>query len=624
MKTEKPFLRMSIMAALVLGLGGLAGVRRMEAHEDEWAQDVDPTDPATGALVLDLDDDASDEAWAHARDAIARGVAPLPFVVDDNPRTELGELVSDEAELYRVNVPASERDDVLRELSALAETEATEVERTWSLPRGEGFVAFTPSEGEASASDADAADREGFTPNDPYFRNQWHMDQIGMRRAWERGCGEGSVVAVIDTGVAHRDADGFRRAPDLADTRFVPGWDFVGNDANADDEHGHGTHVAGTIAQSTNNGVGVAGVAPGALIMPIRVLDANGSGNWAGIAGGIRWAADHGAHVINMSLGGGSASRVVERAIQYAHDHGVVVIAAAGNAGRAPVEYPARHEHVIAVSAVRFDGQITPYSSRGGGLDIAAPGGDLRVDQNGDGLPDGVFQNTLVGGDPTRFDYLAWQGTSMAAPHVAGVAALVRATGVTDPAAIERILLESAQPAGASELYGAGIVRADQALSRSTESRAQTRSAWALGLSGLVLVTLARRRRLGLAHAWGAAALAFLFAGGLGWLPLPSLVGAGISEALSDGVAGISAWGTAGVALLAALPAAAILIFQQRRSWHLALVGLALAASAGLVVEALDPTVSLLGGWLAGPALIAVAAVLALLARQVARSDKPV
>ena len=621
MKTEKPFLRISLMAALVLGLAGVAGLQRIEPAEAPLAEAADTLDPETGALLLDLEDGASDEAWAHARDAIARGVAPLPFVIDETPRTELGDLISDDAELYRVIVPTSERADVLRELSALAETEDVEVERTWSLPRGESFVAVTPTD--VTAGDVDVADREGFTPNDPYFRNQWHLDQIGMRRAYELGCGQGSIVAVIDTGVAHRDAGGFRRAPDLADTRFVAGWDFVGNDANADDEHGHGTHVAGTIAQSTNNGVGVAGVAPGALIMPIRVLDRNGSGNWGGIAGGIRWAADHGAHVINMSLGGGSPSRVVERAIKYAHDHGVVVVAAAGNAGRAPVEYPARHAHVIAVSAVRFDGEITPYSSRGGGLDIAAPGGDLRVDQNGDGLPDGVFQNTLVGGDPTRFDYLAWQGTSMAAPHVAGVAALVRATGVTDPAAIERILLESAQSAGPAELYGAGIVRADQALARSTEHRGETRSAWALGLSALVLGTLARRRRLGLSHAWTAVALAFVFAGGLAWLPLPAMLGAGVLESLSDGVAGVSAWGTTGIVLLASLPLAGILIFQQRRNWHVVLVALALAASAGLVVEALDPTVALLGGWVAGPALIGIAGVLGLVARQVARSDKP-
>lgn len=622
MKTEKPFLRMSLMAALVLGLAGVAGLQRTQTVEAPLAGGGDTLDPETGALLLDLDDSASDEAWAHTRDAIARGVSPVPFVIDETPRTELGELISDDAELYRVLVPASERADVLRELTALTETEDVEVERAWSLPLGEGFVAATPTE-EVTATDADVVDREGFTPNDPYFRNQWHLDQIGMRRAYELGCGEGSVVAVIDTGVAHRDADGFRRAPDLEGTRFVAGWDFVGNDANADDEHGHGTHVAGTIAQSTNNGVGVAGVAPGAFIMPIRVLDRNGSGNWGGIAGGIRWAADHGAHVINMSLGGGSPSRIVERAIQYAHDHGVVVVAAAGNAARAPVEYPARHANVIAVSAVRFDGEITPYSSRGGGLDIAAPGGDLRVDQNGDGLPDGVFQNTLVGGDPTRFDYLAWQGTSMAAPHVSGVAALVRATGVTDPAAIERILLESAQPAGASELYGAGIVRADQALARSTEHRGETRSAWALGISALVLGTLARRRRLGLAHAWAAVALAFVFAGGFAWLPLPAVLGGGVLEALSDGVAGVSAWGTTGMVLLAALPLAGILVFQQRPNWHVGLIALSLAASAGLVVEALDPTVLLLGGWIAGPALIGMAAVLGLVARQVARSDKP-
>ena len=117
-----------------------------------------------------------------------------------------------------------------------------------------------------------------------------------MPAAWKQGNGKGAVVAVIDTGVT--------KVGDLADTKFVPGYNFVANNTNADDDHGHGTHVAGTIAESTNNKIGVAGVAYGATIMPLKVLSARGSGSMGGIAQAIRWAADHGANVINMSLGG--------------------------------------------------------------------------------------------------------------------------------------------------------------------------------------------------------------------------------------------------------------------------------------------------------------------------------
>ena len=142
---------------------------------------------------------------------------------------------------------------------------------------------------------ADAAKPSPF-PNDTCFRYQWHLRQIGMPDAWKLGQGKGAVVAVIDTGVT--------RVGDLAETKFVPGYNFIANNDNAADDHGHGTHVAGTIAQSTNNKLGVAGVAFGVSIMPIKVLSARGSGSMAGIAQGIRWAADHGANVINMSLGG--------------------------------------------------------------------------------------------------------------------------------------------------------------------------------------------------------------------------------------------------------------------------------------------------------------------------------
>jgi len=293
---------------------------------------------------------------------------------------------------------------------------------------------------------------------------------------------------VIDTGVAYESREGFVRAPDLAQTAFVPGFDFVEDDDHPNDEHGHGTHVAGTVAQSTNNGIGVAGVAPGAAIMPIRVLDKNGMGGWADIADGIRFAADHGASIINMSLGGSFGSRVVQRAVEYAHDKGVVIVCAAGNSGRRGVGYPARYDHAIAVAATRFDEKTTFYSTWGPQVDIAAPGGDTRVDQNGDGMVDGVLQNTILAEDPTKTDYLAWMGTSMATPHVAGAAALVVSAGVTDPDAVEAILEDSARPKGSAEHYGAGILDVEGALGKTQIGL----GLWGLAIA-LFLTWIARR-----------------------------------------------------------------------------------------------------------------------------------
>lgn len=614
--------RIALFLGLIVALSGAAAwARRAPASSEPEHDAALGVDPSTGAVLIDLDDATDAAGWARVRDAIARGVAPYAFPVDDTPRDELGALLSDEAELYRLEVPASELADVVRELSGVADVEDAELERVWAVPPGE--LAGTLSEAGAAPV---PSDREGFTPNDPYYRHQWHLDLIGMPIAWQRAQGDGVVVAVIDTGVAYRDGDAFLRAPDLAGTRFVDGYDFVDNDTTPDDEHGHGTHVAGTIAQSTNNGLGVAGVAPGASIMPIRVLDRNGSGSWGSIAAAIRWAADHGAHVINMSLGGGMRSRTIERAIAHAHARGVVIVAAAGNTGRGPVEYPARHDHVIAVSSVRFDRQIAPYSSRGAGLDIAAPGGDLRVDQNGDGLPDGVLQNTIAGRDPRRFDYLAWQGTSMAAPHVAGVAALVRSTGVTDPDAIERVLLSSADAQGDAALYGAGVVRADRALARQLDDRGMARGAWVLGIAAIAFVSLRRRRVLGLAHPWLAAIVGFVLAGGLALLPLGSLFGGMglpvVAEVMSEGLSGLGALGTIGLALVAFAPIGLTLTAMHKTAARPFLVGLGFASAATLLVEALDPSASLIGGWLAGPALVVTAAGLIVVARQVSRSEK--
>jgi serine protease len=310
-----------------------------------------------------------------------------------------------------------------------------------------------------------------FVPNDPLFEQQWNLKQINMPKAWETTRGKGVVVAVLDTGIAYEDHDDFRQVPDLKGVKFTEGYDFVNLDRHANDDHGHGTHVAGTIAQATNNGEGVAGVAFEATLMPVKVLDHFGSGTTAQIADGIRWAVDHGAKVINMSLGGGGRSVVLEKAVDYARKKGAVVVCAAGNGGRGVVEYPAAYPGSIAVAAVGPGGKRAPYSSWGKELDIAAPGGDKSQ-----GEAAGIVQNTIDPQDVSRSVYASYQGTSMATPHVAGVAALLWAAGAKNPDQVEKALFMSAKPAegttGWNEQYGHGLLDAEGALEALRKIRA--------------------------------------------------------------------------------------------------------------------------------------------------------
>jgi subtilisin family serine protease len=296
-------------------------------------------------------------------------------------------------------------------------------------------------------------------PDDPRFSDEWGLHNTGQTggtedadidapEAWDIITGTIDVlIAVIDTGVdhTHEDLDDGRVRTDMDK-------DYVNDDDDAMDDHGHGTHVAGTIAAEANNGIGVAGVMWQAEILPLKVLTSYGVGSSDDIAAAIRYAADQDADVINMSLGDFFCSQTIAEAVNYAYfDQGVVIVAAAGNSGSS-ISYPAKHPPIIAVGATDHDDERAYFSSYGDALDVVAPGV-------------GIW-STVPGG------YDTFSGTSMASPHVAGVVGLLLAQRPDlTPGQVREILRQSADDLGEADFdryYGYGRVNAYQALQMDT------------------------------------------------------------------------------------------------------------------------------------------------------------
>jgi serine protease len=362
-----------------------------------------------------------------------------------------------ETEIARLTVPAGVSEQtILDELRADGRVAAAESMHYYYEPEDMGEAMDAPADQPADG------DSDRWKPNDPRYGEQWNFQMVKAEEAWEVTRGKGVTVAVIDTGVAYKDTKKGKIARDFKQTNFVDGYDFIFKDNMPNDDNGHGTHVAGTIAESTNNNEGVAGLAFDAKIMPVKVLSASGGGSSATIAEAIKWAADHGANVINMSLGGAYPDKLMQEACTYAHKKGVTIVCAAGNSSREGVGYPAAYKECIAVSAVGPKGDLSYYSSWGKEVAIAAPGGDSQVG----GAAGTILQNTVLKdrNGEVKDDYYGFQGTSMASPHVAAVAALVESKGVKDPDDVKAVLQKSAMKKGPKEKYGAGIVDAAAAV----------------------------------------------------------------------------------------------------------------------------------------------------------------
>ena len=290
-------------------------------------------------------------------------------------------------------------------------------------------------------------------PNDPHVINsdEWHLSTIGAYTAWDHTMGDASIIiAVLDSGANYNH-------PDLAG-RLIPGFNFVAGTTNAADDQGHGTAVTGAIVAVANNGIGVAGVAPGCRVMPVKVVNESGQGSHSQIALGIQYAISHGARIINLSIGGEQPSSTLQAAIGYAWSNNAVVVAAAGNSGTSTPQYPAAYEHVLAGSATTANDTPTIFSTYGSFVKLSAPG-----------------ENIWITTRDLENPYGPWSGTSLASPVAAGVAALVLSANPSlSNAQVAELLEQNADdlgPAGFDEHFGYGRVNAARAVAAAGTER---------------------------------------------------------------------------------------------------------------------------------------------------------
>jgi serine protease len=416
-------------------------------------------------------------AWAQTGVSPARGFAPRQLLVkfEGEHRGRAVALSAGASVERAAAVLRSNPHVVYAEPNFLASISATPLSFD---PDDSGALEGTP---EASSSSGGWAFKQwnflafeesaGGMPTSP-----GGIDAVG---AWRnlieagRPGASGVVVAVLDSGIAYRSlGTRFRRSPDFDGNQFVAGYDFVEHDRLPLDESGHGTHVAGTIAERTDNGVGLTGLAYRAKLMPVRVLDREGFGTALDIAKGIRFAVAHRAQVINMSFNFACGTRVpmVEEALREASEEGVVTVASAGNLGSENcVSPPATGPRVIAVGGTTEGGCLGDYSLAGAAIDIVAPGGGVPRSRCPSVAARPIYQVTLQP-DPETFAIPAnYVGTSMAAAHVSGVAAMILASGATNPAlkpkarvsAVTRKLRHTARDLGLPRIeQGAGLLDA--------------------------------------------------------------------------------------------------------------------------------------------------------------------
>ena len=349
---------------------------------------------------------------------------------------------------FRAETPPQDRAQALGalDLPILGQLPALNVQRV-AAPEGQEHQAVEALEADPRVeyAELDYVVHATIVPNDPDLYLQWGLAKIQAEAAWDETTGSSDVViAIVDTGVdlSH---------PDLND-KIVPGWDFVNDDNSAQDDHGHGTHVAGIAAAETNNNRGVAGMSWGARIMPIKVLRYDGDGYYSDVAQGVQYACNHGASIINLSLGGSNPSSTLKNALEQAYADGCLIVAAAGNSGENKVDYPARYAEAIAVAATDQVDDHVPFSDTGPQIEVAAPGVDIY--------------STLW--TPSSHTY-GWKlGTSMSTPYVSGLAALVwtRCPQLTN-AQVRSVISSTAKDLGATgwdPYFGYGRIRAQKAV----------------------------------------------------------------------------------------------------------------------------------------------------------------